>query len=190
MDESGLKPKLQKLGLRQSELARLLDVSSRTVNLWATGAQPLPGSTSAYLRLLEAAEPAVREAEFERLHDRSKYLREGIYAVAYRSAASDEDGRGIAVLRSGKLSGSDTEGILFTGSYRHDRAKGCNWIHLRLGAARFDGAGIGAEIGVPEAGSIETSFALPATQPVSSGSAVIAGEVYEIELRLLGPLPD
>lgn len=53
MTQNDLKPTLEKLGLRQSELARLLDVSIRTVNQWAKSGQVLPGAVAGYLRLLE-----------------------------------------------------------------------------------------------------------------------------------------
>ena len=182
MDEPNLKPKLEKLGLRQSDLARLLNVTPRAVNMWATGAQPVPGYVTAYLRLLEAAEPPAREAEFERLADGMKPLREGIYGVSYTSADGQERGRGLVVLRAGKLTGSDIEGNLFSGSYRFDRAKSANSVHLRLGT--MDGESVDSgRVGV------EASFTISGANPVAHTTATIGRDLYDIELRLLGPLP-
>ena len=182
MSEPSLKPKLEKLGLRQTDFARLLDVSARTVNLWATGAQPVPGSVAAYLRLLEVAAPDVRAAEVGRVIDRSRHLRDGIYGVAYRAPASADEGRGTAVLRNGKLTGADVDGNLFCGCYRFDRVRGVTLVDLRLGTQDADAP---VEPGV--SGPLLT---LSGQHPLQQGTCVIASEVYEIELRFLGPLPE
>lgn len=182
MSISHLKPTLEKLGLRQSDFARLLDVSARTVNMWATGAQPVPGSVAAYLRLLEAAAPDVRAAEVERVVDRSRHLRDGIYGVAYRAPASTDEGRGTAVLSNGKLTGADAEGNLFCGRFRFDRVRNVTLVELRLGTHDAD-ASVGAGIS-------GATLTLSGQHPVQRGTCVIASELYEIELRFLGPLPE
>lgn len=182
MSEQNLKPTLEKLGLRQTDFARLLDVSARTVNLWATGAQPVPGTVSAYLRLLEAAAPEVRAAEMERVVDRTRQLREGIYGVAYRSTVSGEEGLGTAVLRHGKLTGADVEGNLFCGGYRFDRLRGVTVVDLRLGTHNPE---------APAGGGVSvTTLTLTGQHPLHAGTCLIAAEAYEIELRFLGPLPE
>ena len=84
MQNQSLKPVLERLGLKQTELACILDVSTRTVSLWATGAASLPGPVSAYLRVLQAAGPDVLAAELCRLPKRKKMLDEGVYGVSYR----------------------------------------------------------------------------------------------------------
>lgn len=182
MSVQSLKPTLEKLGLRQTDFARLVDVSARTVNMWATGAQPVPGSVAAYLRLLQAAAPDVRAAEVERVVDRSRHLRDGIYGVAYRAPASAHEGKGTAVLRNGKLTGADIEGTLFCGSYRFDRARGITAVDLRLGT-HDTGDPVGPGVSA-------TMLTLSGPHPLQQGTCLIASEVYEIELRFLGPLPE
>lgn len=177
-----LKPTLEKLGLRQTDFARLLDVSARTVNLWATGVQPVPGSVVAYLRVLQAAAPDVRAAEVERVVDRSRHLRDGMYGVAYRAPASAHEGRGTAVLRNGRLTGADFEGTLFCGSYRFDYARGATSVDLRLGTH---------DAGAPAGAGVSTTMlTLSGQHPLQHGTCLIASQVYEIELRFLGPLPE
>lgn len=177
MSQSALKPQLAKLGLRQSDLARLVDVSPRTVNLWATGNQPVPGAVAGYLRLLEAATPDVRQSEFDRLDDRSKHLEEGVYAVSYRSTAGHDHGFGVAVLVKGRITGGDANGMLFSGSYRFDRIKAVNVVQLTL------------DDGDTQAGSLHTAFTTGRAQPVASATAEIGADTYELQLRFLGPLP-
>lgn len=182
MSQSALKPKLAKLGLRQSDLARLIDVSPRTVNLWASGSQPLPGAVAGYLRLLEAAAPQVRQSEFDRLDDRSKHLEEGIYGVSYCSPAVGEHGFGVALLVKGKITGGDANGMLFSGSYRFDRIKAVNVVQLTMGLLPGDD-------GLAGSGGLQTVFTTGRAQPVASAKAEIGSDAYELELRFLAPLP-
>ena len=90
MPDTGLKFTLEKLGLKQGELAALLGVAPRTVSQWATGSQPLPGTVAGYLRLFEAARPSTRRRELDRLPSRSKKLDEGIYRIGYHGKANGE----------------------------------------------------------------------------------------------------
>lgn len=180
MSQGALKPKLAKLGLRQSDLARLIDVSPRTVNLWATGAQALPGAVDGYLRLLEAAAPNVRKAEFDRLDDHSKHLDEGIYGIFYSSVAAGEQGYGMAVLLRGKIAGGDAQGVLFSGSYRFDRIKAVNVVQLSLG-----GDGL-----AESSGALQATFTVARAQPIAAATAMFGPEAYQLELRYLGPLPE
>lgn len=189
MNDSGLKPTLEKLGLRQTEFAQLLNVSARTVNMWANGVQPLPGAVAGYLRLLTAADPSVREAELERLQGRTgkgRPLRDGIYGIAYRAEGEAHQCRGMAVLRRGKLSGADADGNMFSGDYVFDRARGTNTVHLtlELGAQSVEGV-------MPLSDdTVEMDFCIGGGALVVQANALIAGEPFEIELRFLGPLPE
>ena len=115
---NSLKDILDHLGLKQTELARLLDVSSRTVSLWATGETALPGPVAAYLRVVRSR-PDVLHQELKRLEGREKMLDEGIYGFTYKGehlGVLDGDSA-LAVLRNGKILGSDRAGGVFAGSY-------------------------------------------------------------------------
>ncbi len=67
-----LKESLERLGLKQSEFARLIEMSPRTVSLWATGESPLPGPVTAYLRVLQLLPADVRAEEIRRVQGRYK----------------------------------------------------------------------------------------------------------------------
>lgn len=176
MQENELKPKLEKLGLRQKDFARLVDVSPRTVNLWATGAQPLPGSVAGYLRLLEAAEPATRETELERLVDRGRSLVDGIYAISCRGPDVGLASWALAVFRAGKITGADGEGLCFGGTYRYDRKRASTVLSVKMT--------------LPDGGDVEASFALEERHGLYCGVVEIARETYDLDLRFLSPLPE
>ena len=132
--EQSLKDVLERLGLRQAELAKLLDVSARTVSLWATGETPLPGPVAAYLRVLRSAGAEVLASELRRLEGRDKMFNEGIYGVSYKGenmGLLDGDS-GLAVLRNGKILGSDRWGGVFMGRYEYDPVREHNRVHVRM----------------------------------------------------------
>lgn len=191
MVEAGLKPALDRLGLKQAELARLLDVSARTVSQWATGSQPVPGPVAGYLRLLEAATPDTRKREFERLEDRLKQLDEGVYRIAYHGTASGEEetDHALAVLRNGKILGSDRHGGVFVGSYRFDRARGLNSVHMRIDVPPH-GMLVNGYAAGPEGAHIDVSCHIARAEPKARTSVKVAGQPVGVELTYLGPLPN
>ncbi|MGD9785742.1 MAG: helix-turn-helix domain-containing protein [Hyphomicrobiaceae bacterium] len=191
MAAAGLREVLHRLGLKQTEFARLLDVSPRTVSLWATGETVLPGPVHAYLRLLPKLTADVLAEELNSVKGRSKMLDEGLYNVEYwpNQAKQGESGSALAVLRNGKILGSDRFGGVFVGSYQFDAAKEVNAVHLRMHvppegvlvtgfAAGSDGATV----------DIVGSFARAA--PVTRARAEVAGRAVEVQMTYLGPLPN
>lgn len=191
MSDSGLKPSLDRLGLKQSELARLLDVSPRTVSQWATGSQPLPGAVAGYLRLLDAASAEVRRQEFDRLEDRGKQLDEGVYRITYhgRTRGDDETDQALAVLRNGKILGSDRHGGIFMGSYRYDRTRNLNSVHLRIEVPPDSMLVNGYATG-PEGGQVEVMCHVARAAPLSHATVKVAGQPVDFEFNYLGPLPN
>ena len=61
-------------------------------------------------------------------------LEDGIYGLRFAAShnGEPEDGSGLAVLREGKVLGSDPMGAVFTGSYEFDPARQLNKVRLRL----------------------------------------------------------
>jgi hypothetical protein len=61
-------------------------------------------------------------------------LEDGIYGLRFAAShdGEPEDGSGLAVLRDGKVLGSDPMGAVFTGSYEFDPARQLNKVRLRL----------------------------------------------------------
>lgn len=191
MPGTGIKPSLERLGLRQSELARLLDVSPRTVSQWATGSQTLPGAVAGYLRLLEAASPEIRRKEFERLEDRIKQLDEGLYRIGYHGHAGDGEAadHALAVLRNGKILGSDRHGGVFVGSYKFDRTRGLNAVHLRIEVPP-EGVLVNGFKAGEDGAHLEVTCNIARAAPSSSAKVTIAGHPVSIHLSYLGPLPN
>lgn len=186
---NNLKPTLSKLGLSQSELAQLLDVSARTVNQWARGDKVLPGAVAGYLRLLLATDDKVREAELERLQNAEKRLDDGLYRIGYRALNDEEYDHALAVLRSGKILGSDRYGTVFNGHYRFDRRRGLNIMTMTLDVPP-DGILInGLEAG-PEGAQFDVTCNVAKANPVSRSTIDIAGQPIVVELSFLGPLPN
>jgi hypothetical protein len=191
MNKPILKSSLEKLGLKQSELAKLLDVSTRTVSSWGTGLQPLPGAVAGYLRLLEAASPDVRGAELERLSERARQLEEGVYRIAYYGADRDnlESDQALAVHRNGKILGSDRYGSVFIGTYKYDRARDLNTVQLRVDVPPKGTLVNGYPAG-PRGDRFDVTYTIGRADPVAKATVSVGGEPINIELTYLGPLPN
>ena len=117
-------------------------------------------------------------------------LADGIYALRFAASQDGEAGQGsgLAVLREGKVLGSDPMGAVFTGTYEFDAARQLNRVRLRLD--------------VPPGGELITGFSAGlagATLDVAGAFASstgetafiqIAGAPMGVEIRYLGPLPN
>lgn len=191
MSESGLKATLERLGLRQSELARLVNVSVRTVSQWATGDVSLPGPVAAYLRVLQVLSPELLAEELGRLEGRKRMFDEGVYSLTCRArdSAPSQWETSLAVLRNGRILGSDRQGGLFTGSYEYDAVTQLNRMHVRFqvppNGILFTGGGAG-----PGGAVVDIIGAFDRATPASQAMVDVAGEEVELQLIYLGPLPN
>ncbi len=195
MLQKSLKETLDRLGLRQAEFARLIDMSPRSVSLWATGESPVPGPVGAYLRVLQLLPAEARAEELRRVQGRSKMIDEGLYNLEYRSTGShgvDADGTvgsALAVLRNGKILGSDRWGVVFMGSYEFDPVSETNAVHLRLHVPPQGELVTGFAAG-SEGAIIEVAGQFERAAPVSRTIADIAGQPLEVTMTYLGALPN
>lgn len=187
----GLKRILVRFGLKQTELAKLLEVSPRTVSLWSTGEVSLPGPVRAYLRVLQAAGPDLLASEIGRLDGRPRMFDEGLYSLTYaaRGAGPSESGDALAVLRAGRIVGSDRWGGLFEGSYRFDSATQTNHFHMRLRVPP-DGELVTGLAGGANGTTVEVVTVLERAAPVASATIDIGGEPLDLKMTYLGPLPN
>lgn len=190
MSENGLKYALERFGLRQVEFARLLEVSPRTVSQWATGTSEIPGPVAAYLRLLGNSGPAGVAGELSRLKGRSHMLDEGLYGLSYRAEKASEPAGGdaLAVLRNGKILGSDRWGGVFAGSYTYDAAGKQNRVHVRFDMPP-DGTLVTGYCAGPSGATLDIVADFQRATPVSHAVVDVAGQPVAIELTYIGPLP-
>lgn len=177
-------------GLRQVEFARLLDVSPRTVSLWATRASEVPGPVLAYLRVLNAAGPAVLSQELRSLARRSKMLDEGLYNLRYRGEdrGTFDGGEALVVLRNGKILGTDHGGGMFSGFYEFDAMREKNCIRARLSIPPEGTLVTGFSAG-PDGAALDVEGLCERAGHVSSMTVEAAGLRIEIQLTYLAPLP-
>lgn len=191
MSHLSLKETLERLGLRQSELARLIEVSPRTVSLWATGEIAIPGPAAAYLRVLQLLPADVLARELRRIEGRSRMMDEGLYNVEYRSNAcvDQERGSALAALRNGKILGSDRWGGVFMGSYEYDPVTERNSVHLRLSVPPEGRLVTGFSAG-PEGATLDVVGSFERAAPITKAQALVAGEPVEVTMTYLGPLPN
>jgi hypothetical protein len=118
-------------------------------------------------------------------------LEDGIYGLSYNAVRADEadGGNALAVLRAGKILGSDPWGGVFVGSCEFDPKARLHKVHLR-----FD---------VPPEGTLITGFSAgPAgavldivgkfegAAPKAKTVVEVAGAPVSVELTYLGPLPN
>lgn len=117
-------------------------------------------------------------------------LRDGLYGLQYRASCDgvSDGGNALAVLRDGRILGSDPWGGVFAGSCEFDPAACLNRVRLR-----FE---------VPPEGTLITGFSagpdgavldiVGACKPASPDSALVvevAGAPVSVRLTYLGPLP-
>lgn len=190
---SGLKRVLDRLGLKQTDFARLLDVSPRTVSLWATGEVAVPGPVKAYLRMVQFADESRRTLEFARLSARTPPVQDGLYSLRYgppgSPPTSSDDGGGIALLKAGRIVGSDDGGGKFKGSYQFDSAR--QTFHFRVWLRVPPEGQLTIALDNAKAGSlVEVVAELDRPDPFASTVAHIEGRPLILTFAYLGPMPD
>lgn len=121
-------------------------------------------------------------------------LDDGVYGLRFesrlpgRSDGQDaERGDGLAILRSGRILGSDRHGGVFRGRYRYDAAAGEAVVEVRLAVPPHGVLLTGLAAG-PEGAVLDVSGRFRPARPVSSAVVDIAGAPVSVELRFVGPL--
>ena len=191
MADLNLKDTLRQLGLKQIELANLIAVSPRTVSQWASAEAAIPGPVTAYLRLLAKLTPEQRNDEIIRIQGRHKMLSEGIYTLSYLGNSNDQPciASGLAVLRRGKILGSDRLGGVFTGSYSFDSVRQTNMVHVRLkvpdGGILVTGFAAGSE-----GATVDITGDFDRAAPTSTATVDVKGQPLDVRLTYLGALPN
>ncbi|MDQ0473775.1 helix-turn-helix domain-containing protein [Labrys wisconsinensis] len=182
-----LKAILDAAGLSQADFARLLGVTSRAVNLWMVGDRAIPGPAEAYLRLLGALPPNLRQAELARLRERKPPMREGMYGIEFQSGSGA--GIGVLVLENGRAYGVDAGGVKYDGGYVYDDKTGFAELSLKLTFAPNTPAVFG--IRHPYEWAIDVSTRLdPRQERGRLRLATPIGPTVDVQYRYLRSLPD
>jgi DNA-binding transcriptional regulator YdaS (Cro superfamily) len=121
---------LTTLNLTQADFARLIGVTARGVNLWMTEERAIPGPVAAYARLLAVLPEDLRQDEFNRLKVRSTAMRDGMFGITFQGR--EGSGMGIMIFDSGRVCGTDTEGVRYDGGYAYDEASGFVDVKIKV----------------------------------------------------------
>jgi DNA-binding XRE family transcriptional regulator len=129
MDANQFREILAEFSLSQVDFARLVGVTARTINQWATDNRDVPGPAVAYLNLLRSLPKALLVQELSKLKE-SPPMYDGMYQFTFQGSSGF--GIGFLVLMAGRVFGSDG-GVLYDGSYEPNAVKpGCADLHLKI----------------------------------------------------------
>lgn len=120
-------------------------------------------------------------------------LDDGIYGLSFESRGAGETDaepvrvEGLALLRDGRIFGSDMHGGVFRGRCRYDAARGEAVVEVRLAVSANGVLLTGLEAG-PDGAFLDISGRFPPPRPVSSVVLDLGGFPIAVELRFVGPL--
>lgn len=122
-------------------------------------------------------------------------LDDGIYGLRFESTGAGADagppsfgeGEALAVLRAGRILGSDPHGGVFRGRCRYDAACGEAIVDVRLAVPPNGVLVTGLEAG-SEGAFLDVSGRFPPPKPVSSAVVDLGGVPVAVALRFVGPL--
>jgi hypothetical protein len=117
-------------------------------------------------------------------------LREGIYGLRYSAAAEGpwQGGGALAVLRDGRILGSDPWGGVFAGSCEFDAAACTNKLSLRF-TVPPQGELITGFCAGPDGAVLDIIGACPPNASEASMVVDVAGAPVSVHFTYLGPLP-
>jgi hypothetical protein len=130
MNSAELKTTLQELNITQADLARLLLVTPRGVNLWINESRTVPGPAEAYLRLFRLLPPNLRQIELNRLKNNGTGMRDGIYGITFEGPQAS--GMGLLILDAGRVYGADAGAARYDGDYLFHEDTGIADIVLKV----------------------------------------------------------
>lgn len=118
-------------------------------------------------------------------------LANGIYDLRYSTAheGTSDAGSGLAVLRDGKILGSDPWGGVFVGSCEFDAAACINTVRLRFEVPPEGKLITGFDAG-PTGAVLDIVGAIADGAPAAMTVVEVAGAPVNVELTYIGPLPN
>ncbi|MFN3623199.1 MAG: hypothetical protein ACK4TP_03975 [Hyphomicrobium sp.] len=118
-------------------------------------------------------------------------LEDGIYALRFAAThdGEPEQGSGLAVLREGKVLGSDPMGAVFSGTYEFDSVRSLNKVKLRVDLPA-DGILVTGFATGPKGATLDVVGAFASAPRDTPAFIQIAGAPLGVQIRYLGPLPN
>lgn len=122
-------------------------------------------------------------------------LDDGIYGLRFEPDGAGADvgrssftgGEALAVLRQGRILGSDPYGGVFRGRCRYDAARGEAIVDVRLAVPPYGVLLTGLQAGA-DGTFLDISGRFPLPKPVSSAVIDLGGVPVAVALRFVGPL--
>jgi hypothetical protein len=130
MNGEDLRKQLHDLQLNHSELARLVGITPRAVNLWIADERAVPGPVESYLRLLQLLPSQLRLIELARLKQKGTNMSDGMFGIVYSGNAGF--GSGTLIFDNGRVYGADTERGRYDGMYLFNEASGLAEVTLKV----------------------------------------------------------
>lgn len=117
-------------------------------------------------------------------------LEDGIYGLDYRAqdARGEDGGRALAILRDGKILGSDPWGGFFTGLYDYDPRHCLNKVRLRFDVPP-EGVLVTGFCAGPKGATLDIVGTFERNAPKMVTVVDVCGTPVEVQLTYLGPLP-
>jgi hypothetical protein len=187
MTSDELKATLQEYGISQADLARLLSVTPRAVNLWVNDGRSIPGPAESYLRLFRLLTPAQRQIEINRLKDRGVGMRDGMYGITFQSC--QDSGMGLLVFDAGRVYGCDSAAARYDGEYTFHENTGLAEVIVKV---TFP-PNVLSVFGLcnPYEWSIDVSTSLDPKQSVGDVQVRTSlGQPINAQYKFLRPLPE
>ena len=118
-------------------------------------------------------------------------LENGIYGLYFTAphASAPEAAEALAVLRDGKVLGSDPWGGVFAGSCEFDPAQRANKVRLQFGVPPEGTLVTGFSAG-PDGAVLEIAGTVRRGGPQMTTVVEVAGALVNVQLTYLGPLPN
>lgn len=181
-----LRKTLTQLGLSQVELATLLGVSPRTVNLWVTGQRAVPGPAAAYLRLFMSIPRNLQALELSLITKEQHIMRQGVYGI--RFVGRSGHGSGYLMLADGRVFGVDEGRAKYDGFYGVDAAHSKVDVNVKVVFPPNAETVLG--ITHPHEWSIEVAGSFDPTQDLNRITAMTnLGQPIAVEITYLRDMP-
>jgi transcriptional regulator with XRE-family HTH domain len=125
-----LKAFISELGISQADFARLVGVTSRAVTLWLAEERAIPGPVESYVRLLQMLPGSLKYIELSRLKEKGTGMRDGMYGIAFQGQQGA--GMGMLIFDTGRIYGTDTEGVRYDGEYVFHETSGLADVKVKV----------------------------------------------------------